>query len=49
MKIDLIKESYVNISGNIYDSDFINLANIKDGKINFDENTLFLSESKKRS
>ena len=48
MKIDLIKESYVNISGNIYDSDFINLANIKDGKINFDENTLFLSESKKK-
>lgn len=48
MKIELIKESYVNVSGNIYDSDFINLANIENEKINFDERTLFLSESKKK-
>lgn len=47
MKINLIKESYVNISKNIYNSDFINLANIKNEKINFDENTLFLSKEEK--
>lgn len=47
MKINLLKESYVNISNNIYSSDFINLANIKNEKINFDENTLFLSKKEK--
>ena len=48
MKINLIKESYVNISGNIYDPDFINLANINKEKINFDDNTLFLSSNMKK-
>ncbi|UUD36803.1 Uncharacterized conserved protein [Mycoplasmopsis californica] len=48
MKIKCIKESYVNTSQNIYDSDYICLANIKDDKIAFDKTTLFLSEERKR-
>ena len=36
MKIDLLKNSFINISKNIYDSDFINLAKINDEKICFD-------------
>ena len=47
MKIDLLKNSFINISKNIYDSDFINLAKINDEKICFDDNTLFLSKSSK--
>ena len=47
MKIDLLKNSFINISNNIYDSDFINLAKINDEKICFDDNTLFLSKSSK--
>ena len=47
MKIDLLKDSFINISKNIYDSDFINLAKINCGKICFDDNTLFLSKSSK--
>lgn len=49
MKINLLKESYINVSKNIYSSDFINLANINDEKINFDEKTLFLSEKEKEN
>lgn len=48
MKLKKIKESYINVSGNIYDSDYINLAQIENGKINFGNRTLFLSEDEKK-
>lgn len=47
MNLNPIKESYVNISGNVYDSDYINLAIIDNNKINFGKNTLFLNEEEK--
>ncbi|MBZ4195148.1 DUF1015 family protein [Mycoplasma sp. 1331] len=47
MKLLPIKFSYVNVSKNIYSPDFLNLANIYDEKINFDERTKFLSKSAK--
>lgn len=47
MDINKIDKSYVNISGNIYDSEYINLANIKDGSIKFDGTTIFLDEKDK--
>ncbi|OCA88319.1 hypothatical protein [Bacillus sp. FJAT-27225] len=47
MQIDLIEDSYLNISGKIYDSEFINLVNIKDNKVALDERTLFLTKKDK--
>lgn len=47
MNINRIDKSYINISGNIYHSEYINLANVKDGSIKFDSNTLFLDEEDK--
>ncbi|WP_029513440.1 DUF1015 family protein [Mycoplasmopsis primatum] len=47
MKISTIKNSYVNVSGNVYEPNFINLTYIKNNKIAFDFRTLFLSEEKK--
>ena len=47
MKIKLLKNSFINISNNLYDSDFINLAKINDSKICFDNDTLFLSKRSK--
>lgn len=47
MKLLPIKFSYVNISKNIYSPDFLNLANIHNEKINFDEKTKFLSAATK--
>lgn len=48
MKINQFKKSYINVSGNIYDSEFINLANIKKNKVSLDEKTLFLSDDEKK-
>ncbi|GIN39722.1 DUF1015 family protein [Heyndrickxia oleronia] len=47
MRIDLIEKSFINISGKLYDSEFINLVNIKDNKISLDERTLFLTIQEK--
>lgn len=47
MNIKPIKKSYINISGNIYDPDFINLAIINDDCLAFDQRTRFLSKEKK--
>lgn len=47
MKLKPIQNSYLNVSGNVYDSEFINLAQIKDDKIAFDERVLFLSNKQK--
>lgn len=47
MNIKPLKKSYLNISGSLYDCDFINLANIHKNKIAFDDNTIFLTEEKK--
>ena len=33
MRVEEIKQSYLNVSGKIYNSEFINLANIKDNRI----------------
>lgn len=44
-----MNKSYLNISGNLYDSEYINLANVKDKKICMDERTLFLSEEEKNA
>lgn len=48
MHLKSIEQSYLNISNNLYSSEFINLANIVDDKVNFDENTLFLEEDVKK-
>ncbi|WP_027334424.1 DUF1015 family protein [Mycoplasma elephantis] len=48
MKILVIKESYINKSGNIYNHNYINLANIKKSKIVFNNKTLFLTDKVKR-
>lgn len=47
MEINVIEKSYINISGEIYDSEFINLVNIKDNKVALDEKTLFLTKKEK--
>ncbi len=49
MRIDTIEKSYINVSGKIYDSEFINLVNIKDGRIALDERTLFLTKKEKEA
>lgn len=48
MKLNRLAESYINMSGRIYDSEFINLASISEDKIAFDGRTLFLTEYEKR-
>ncbi|GAA0746417.1 DUF1015 family protein [Clostridium oceanicum] len=47
MYINTIKKSYINISGNLYDSEFINLVNVRNKKIDLDEKTLFLTQEEK--
>lgn len=47
MRVEEIKQSYLNVSGKIYNSEFINLANIKDNRIALDKRTLFLTEKEK--
>lgn len=47
MKLKSIKNSYLNISGNQYGSEFINLTKIIDDKISFGSDTLFLTNSQK--
>ncbi|WML41243.1 DUF1015 family protein [Neobacillus sp. OS1-2] len=47
MEIKLLEKSYLNVSGKLYDSEFINLTNIKDNRIALDESTLFLNEKEK--
>lgn len=49
MKFEKLKSAYINISGNLYPNDYINLTRIIDDKINFDEKTLFLDENVKES
>ena len=48
MELSKIKKAYINITGNLYPNDYINLAKVKDGKIAFDEETLFLTEEQKK-
>lgn len=45
--IQTLKQSYVNISGRIYDSEFINLAHLENDKISFGDKTLFLTNKEK--
>ncbi|WJY26120.1 DUF1015 family protein [Sporosarcina trichiuri] len=47
MEINVLEKSFINISGDIYDSEFINLVNIKDNKLALDERTLFLTQKDK--
>ena len=47
MRVEEIKQSYLNVSGKIYNSEFIDLANIKDNRIALDKRTLFLTEKEK--
>lgn len=47
MDIRTIKNSYINVSGKLYSSEFINLANIKDDEIKLDKGTLFLNQEQK--
>lgn len=49
MKFEKLKSAYINISGNLYPNDYINLTRIIDGKISFNEKTLFLDENIKES
>ncbi|MEG0618614.1 MAG: DUF1015 family protein [Bacilli bacterium] len=47
MELKKIEDSFLNVSGNIYDSEFINLVNIQNDKIALDDNTVFLSDNVK--
>lgn len=47
MKVNALEKSFINVSGEIYDSEFINLVNIKDNKLALDERTLFLTQKEK--
>ena len=47
MKLCPISDSYLNVSGNCYDPDFINLTRIDGGRIYFDSRVLFLSQTQK--
>ncbi|MCY6484386.1 DUF1015 family protein [Clostridium aestuarii] len=49
MQINMLEQSYINISGKIYDSEFINLANVKNNKIELDKRTLFLTRKEKEA
>lgn len=48
VKLASLENSYVNLSGKVYDSEFINLAQIANNAIHFDQRTLFLSEHEKQ-
>lgn len=48
MELKKIKKSFLNVSGNVYDSEFINLVNIQNDKIALDNNTMFLSDKMKK-
>ncbi|MGY5239904.1 DUF1015 family protein [Clostridium tertium] len=48
MKINAIEKSYLNISGNICDSEFINLINIKNDRISFNKEICSLLINEKR-
>jgi len=47
VKLKKLFNSYVNVSGNLYDSEFINLVQVKNDHICFDDRTIFLDEEKK--
>lgn len=47
MKVNTIEKSFLNISGEVFDSEYINLADIYDNKICFGERTLFLTKKEK--
>lgn len=47
VKLQKFTTSYLNNSGNLYDSEFINLVNIENDQIHFDQRTLFLSDNEK--
>ncbi|MEI5991363.1 hypothetical protein A5881_002898 [Enterococcus termitis] len=42
-----MQTSYLNTSGHIYDSEFINLVQLSEGSVKFDERTLFLNQEEK--
>lgn len=48
VQLQKLTTSYVNTSGNLYDSEFINLVNIEKDEINFDDRTLFLTDEEKK-
>ena len=47
VQLEKLTNSYINVSGELYDSEFINLVQIKDNQIGFDERTLFLNQAMK--
>lgn len=47
MNLNEIKRGFVNVSDNLYDSEFLNLVNIKNSQVSFDETTLFLTDLEK--
>ncbi|WP_349763450.1 DUF1015 family protein [Fusobacterium sp. SYSU M8D902] len=47
MKLKSLKTAYLNISGNFYPNDYINLARVEDNKIAFNDSTLFLNKELK--
>lgn len=49
MKVNAIEKSYINKSGEIYNPEFINLANVRDNKVALDKRTLFLTEKEKET
>lgn len=48
VKLLSLNKSYVNRSGMIHDSEFINLVNIEHDSIHFDDQTLFLNDKEKK-
>lgn len=48
VKLTTLDDSYVNLSGRLYDSEFINLVQIKNDAICFDQRTLFLTDQQKK-
>lgn len=47
MKFHKMEKAYINVSGNLYPNDYINLARIENDKLAFNELTLFLSDEEK--
>lgn len=48
MKINSLDEAYLNMSGNLHSSDYLNLAIINNDLVDFGANVLFLSEKEKK-
>lgn len=48
MKINKLNEAYLNVSGDLYGSDYLNLAIINNDLVDFGEKVLFLSEKEKK-